>query len=90
MQFHHGSTRLDMDEKTGLINPDLVGNHPNVNLPEALFQCRFELTEEGGVFRRVLHIYKQTDVLIRVSLPLMNPNSLKWIGQIRSRPKFGD
>jgi len=60
-----------------LINSDFIGNQPDVNLPEPLFQCRFELAEETFVFRRVFHVNKQADIFIRICLFLMNPNSAK-------------
>jgi hypothetical protein len=66
----------------GLTDPDFIRNNPNVNLPEPFFQGRFETLKEFSVFRRVFHINKQPHVLIGVSLALMNPKSLKRLGQI--------
>src|SRR5665647_3880007 len=63
--------------KRNLVNSDFIRNHPNVKLPETLFQPRLELPEKGGVRRRVFHIHKQTDVFVFISLSLVNPDSTK-------------
>src|ERR1035437_2165451 len=69
---------------------DVIGDNPNINLPEAFFQHRLDLLKECRILGCVFHVNEQTDIFIRMGLTLMNPKSLKRFGQIRRGSKLGD